>query len=752
MIRHRFPLARLDAALGREVLRLRARYQLSLDEFRGLFISDEQVDAMLGREPPLPPHEATMPVREPHPALDAIRTMFGLSDLETDILVLALAPDLDPAYATLIAYLNDDVRRRWPTADLTRRLFGDAAALDPGGVLFTSRLLLPIETTERLAAPLAEFAPNPILTGHLSGIGLADNRGVVLEPAIAADPGPLAPVLPLLAAGETPLVLLTGARTENPTTAVGALNQPVVRVSLTTDAQARLRDGILAARLNGALLLAEPEVATLPAIAPLLRAARVPVFLRLPDDPGWRPALSGLPAMEIALTTPDATARRRLWTDALRQAGVLADAAVLAETADRFRLSQGQIEAAVECLRIGSTNPAQGRVADRSALLNAARHQAGAEFGGLARRLDTSHNWPDLVLPTATMRLLRHFAGAIRHRERVYARVGLQRRPRRNGALFSGSPGTGKSMSAAVLAREAGLDIWRIDLSAVVSKYIGETEKHLDRIFALARDGAAILFFDEADALFGKRSEVKDAHDRYANIEVAFLLQRLETFDGVVILASNLARNVDPAFSRRMHFVIEFPLPDPALRERLWRAASPARAVRRRRRSRVSGAGVRADRRRHPGRCARRRVCRRGGRRSRSTWPGSARRCRGNFEEGQGADSPSEFRQYQGLLWPRQGWRRNEHPDNSKSRSRAGRKAGGADPPAAAGRFHRQPSNAVGPGRADGATGRTLALRQSSLRLRQSARASALARWQFARQVGSRRHHGSRGGPGRPNG
>jgi SpoVK/Ycf46/Vps4 family AAA+-type ATPase len=129
-----------------------------------------------------------------------------------------------------------------------------------------------------------------------------------------------------------------------------------------------------------------------------------------------------------------------------------------------------------------------------------------------------------------------------------------------------------------VLAREAGLDLWRIDLSKVLSKWIGETEKHLDRIFAQARDGNAILFFDEADAMFGKRSEVKEAHDRYANIEVAYLLQRLESYDGVVILATNLARNIDPAFSRRLHFVIDFPLPDPALREQLWRAALPARA------------------------------------------------------------------------------------------------------------------------------------------------------------------------------
>ena len=181
------------------------------------------------------------------------------------------------------------------------------------------------------------------------------------------------------------------------------------------------------------------------------------------------------------------------------------------------------------------------------------------------------------MLPAGCLRQLRQFAGAIRHRDRVFTDWGLAGGPGLT-ALFGGGPGTGKTMSAGVLAHEAGLDLWRIDLSAVVSKYIGETEKHLERIFARARDGNAILFFDEADAIFGKRSEVKDAHDRYANIEVAFLLQRLESYDGVVILATNLARNIDPAFSRRLHFVIDFPLPDPELREALWRAALPPRA------------------------------------------------------------------------------------------------------------------------------------------------------------------------------
>ena len=259
-----------------------------------------------------------------------------------------------------------------------------------------------------------------------------------------------------------------------------------------------------------------------------------------------------------------------LWTDALQRAGLRPDAASVSEAADRFRLSARQIEAAAASL---------GHCGDcgTAPLIAAARAQAGADLSSLAQRVAPRHGWSDLVLPAACLRQLRQFAAAIRHRERVFTDWGLSGGPGLT-ALFGGGPGTGKTMSAGVLAEETGLDLWRIDLSAVVSKWIGETEKHLDRIFAQARDGNAILFFDEADAMFGKRSEVKDAHDRYANIEVAYLLQRLESYDGVVILATNLARNIDPAFSRRLHFVIDFPLPDPALREQLWRAALPARA------------------------------------------------------------------------------------------------------------------------------------------------------------------------------
>jgi SpoVK/Ycf46/Vps4 family AAA+-type ATPase len=184
----------------------------------------------------------------------------------------------------------------------------------------------------------------------------------------------------------------------------------------------------------------------------------------------------------------------------------------------------------------------------------------------------------DLVLPGTVRGRIEDFIAACRNRRKVYEEWGMQRRlgPSRGlAALFSGSSGTGKSMAASAIAKKLSLDLYRIELSAVVSKYIGETEKNLDEVFAAACAANCILFFDEADALFGKRSEVKDAHDRYANIECAYLLQKMERHDGLVILTTNMPRSIDQAFSRRIQFAIEFPRPDIALREALWRGMFP---------------------------------------------------------------------------------------------------------------------------------------------------------------------------------
>jgi SpoVK/Ycf46/Vps4 family AAA+-type ATPase len=192
---------------------------------------------------------------------------------------------------------------------------------------------------------------------------------------------------------------------------------------------------------------------------------------------------------------------------------------------------------------------------------------------GAARKVTTGFRFEDLVLPDATLEMLRELTLHQRHAGTVLSDWGLGLRFHQahgNSALFLGPSGTGKTMAASVIANELGLELFRVDLSGVVSKYIGETEKNPDRVFDAASRSRVVLFIDEADALFGKRSEVKDAHDRYANIEVSFLLQRMEEYDGVAVLASNLGQNIDEAFLRRIRSVIEFPMPGASDRLRLW--------------------------------------------------------------------------------------------------------------------------------------------------------------------------------------
>jgi len=196
----------------------------------------------------------------------------------------------------------------------------------------------------------------------------------------------------------------------------------------------------------------------------------------------------------------------------------------------------------------------------------------------LAQRLDPKATWENIVLPTEETSLLHQIADQVNQRQKVYEDWGFHNRMNRGlgiSALFAGESGTGKTMAAEVIANDLGLNLYRIDLSAVVSKYIGETEKNLRRLFDAAEDGGAILFFDEADSLFGKRSEVKDSHDRYANIEINYLLQRMEAFRGLAILATNMKSALDHAFMRRLRFIVNFPFPTPAERQRMWQKAFP---------------------------------------------------------------------------------------------------------------------------------------------------------------------------------
>lgn len=213
-------------------------------------------------------------------------------------------------------------------------------------------------------------------------------------------------------------------------------------------------------------------------------------------------------------------------------------------------------------------------------LWEACRTQARTRLDDLAQRIQPSATWANLVLPTAQRQLLRELVAQVRQRTTVYETWEFALRGS-NGlgisALFAGTSGTGKTMAAEVLAQALQLDLYRIDLSQVVSKYIGETEKNLRRVFDAAEAGGAILLFDEADALFGKRSEVKDSHDRHANIEVSYLLQRMEAYRGLAILTTNLRSAIDPAFLRRIRFVVQFPFLDTAQRTEIWQGMFPAK-------------------------------------------------------------------------------------------------------------------------------------------------------------------------------
>jgi SpoVK/Ycf46/Vps4 family AAA+-type ATPase len=210
---------------------------------------------------------------------------------------------------------------------------------------------------------------------------------------------------------------------------------------------------------------------------------------------------------------------------------------------------------------------------------DACRAAARPRMDGLAQRIEALADWPDLVLPAAQFDVLHSIVGQVRLRHRVYEDWGFASRGTRGlgiSALFVGDSGTGKTMAAEVLARDLRLDLYRIDLATVVSKYIGETEKNLRRLFDAAEGSGAILLFDEADALFGKRSEVRDSHDRYANIEVGYLLQRMEAYRGLAILTTNMKQVLDPAFTRRIRFIVRFPFPDPNQRAAIWRRVFPA--------------------------------------------------------------------------------------------------------------------------------------------------------------------------------
>jgi len=567
-------LAWLDVAMHREILRLRARYELSMDELRGLYVTDEQVDRLVRREAPSPDvlvgldaldeqwrqllAEATVDASP----LAQVARGFGLGEPALMSVLVCLAPEIELSYQSIYAYLNDDVSCRLPTVDLCARLAG--SAVEPNDPLIAHGLVeaMRLDTAPLwrsaglvLAEPLRRFLLDPLPPKPDQEPAIRRPGLVILESRASADA--------LLAARQL---------TDHD-------NQELVLLDASVpEPDRRLRHGLLSALLrSGTLFVTERDLAATSehigatATIRMLVDSAAPVLLEArPDEVAAMP-LQYVDHQRLVVDEPDAGVRRGLWSLGLSDHCVVAAPDDIAAVADLFALGPTQIAAA-------SASVAREPRPDRATLIRCARERAADGFEGLVERVDAAYTWDDLVVPAGTAARLRELAAAIELRRQVFGDWGLGRLVGGHTsvrALFAGPSGTGKTMSAAVVARELGLELHRVDLSVMVSKYVGETEKHLAKVFRVAEQSAAVLFFDEADALFGKRTEVKDAHDRYANIGTSYLLQRMESFDGVVILATNLAGNLDEAFSRRIQFHIEFPMPDVALREELWRKALP---------------------------------------------------------------------------------------------------------------------------------------------------------------------------------
>jgi SpoVK/Ycf46/Vps4 family AAA+-type ATPase len=300
----------------------------------------------------------------------------------------------------------------------------------------------------------------------------------------------------------------------------------------------------------------------------------------------WAPLRDdAIGVVSVPFSVPDFRERRAWWQARLDGAGIRLRDDELDQVAARLRLTRSQISEAVAaaCNRRGATpGPPEPQTLDgqdRRELVALARMQCGHELAALAKRIEPLYRWEDIVLPADALAQLREICQRVVHRDRVLGEWGFDRKlsgGKGVNALFAGPSGTGKTMAAEIIARELELDLYRIDLSGVVSKYIGETEKNLDRVFHAAETANAILFFDEADALFGKRSEVRDSHDRYANVEISYLLQKMEEYEGVAILATNLRQNLDESFVRRLAFTVHFPFPDERDRRRIWSGIWPA--------------------------------------------------------------------------------------------------------------------------------------------------------------------------------
>lgn len=627
-------LTRIDILIRREVRRWQLAGQNINDNFRGLYVSDSEANSLLnkpfgtswGHTVSLEPEELeaftkaygqaiqlTQSLVEKGqkegqlPRLAYLTSNLDLDPFDLDILLICLAPSLDKRYESLFGYLQDDVTRKRPSVNLILALIGK-----PGLDRFTlwqhfsgDAPLFRYSILERVAEPEKSPLINQVLhidetivswlLGHYRpGPELGPLADLFWPTENDLDSLLMDELLPLLEKqiDKKQTIVFYGVDHTRQTTAARKLaiqhNCPLLKVDLNAVVQAdrspttALKLALRDARLNKALPFITgwdvfiPDDTILPSNI-ISELCAFPKTAIVAGQIHWQArGLSedhSLAWQEFNI--PSFAQRRTLWKHILGEAAS-EDKLEFTSIAGQFLLTAEQINDA--CLTARDTATERGTGIKNSDIFAAAREYSNRSLSKLANKINPRHGWNDIILPADQIQLLQEIVATIRGRPVVLEDWGVGKKLASSSGvaiLFAGQPGTGKTMGAEIIALELGLDLYKIDLSTIVSKYIGETEKNISKIFEEAETSNAILFFDEADALFGKRSEVRDSHDRYANIEISYLLQRMEAYDGITILATNMRSNLDEAFTRRLHFIVEFPFPDEEDRLRIWKALFP---------------------------------------------------------------------------------------------------------------------------------------------------------------------------------
>ena len=537
---------------------------------------------------------------DPAPALLLLAGRFGLSAFERDTLLLTASPEFDPALAFLFAQAQGSQSKTYPTFSLALSALEDPRwdVMSAHRPLRSARL---IEISQPGGMPLTSSAlrADERIVNYLKGLNALDDRvAAFLQPLGATTEVSLADSQLIVAktlierlrdaASQSflPVVQLTGVdsgcRLALAQVVTRALNRSLYQMGIETlpshiaevETLARLwqRESLLLPTAlyiemeNGNGVSTEASAA----LDRFLSRDMGLVFLGLRE----LPLRVNSSSLTVEVKKPTAQEQFAAWARLLSAAEPESDSGPTAlMLAGQFNFSLSDMREAVS---MSSASSADGEL--HSKIWSACRDFTRPRLDSLAERLEPKATWDDLVLPDEQMALMHQIAGQVRDRHQVYEQWGFSRKMNRGfgiSALFAGESGTGKTMAAEVIANDLQLNLYRIDLSAVVSKYIGETEKNLRRVFDAAERGGAILFFDEADALFGKRSEVKDSHDRYANIEINYLLQRMEAFSGLAILATNMKSALDNAFMRRLRCIVNFPFPGVKERKQIWEKALP---------------------------------------------------------------------------------------------------------------------------------------------------------------------------------